>query len=90
MQVILYKIFLCVTSLNTIISTSIHVAANGIISHFFMAEYYSIVCKSETLTLDHVITAQISWIWIRYTLNVLVIFYLDSQKIVPPWHLEAF
>ena len=69
---------------------SIHVAANGIISHFFMAEYYSIVYKSETLTLDHVITAQIFWIWIRYTLNVLVIFYLDSQKIVPSWHLDAF
>ena len=42
-----------------------------------MAEYYSIVYKSDTLTLDHVflIIAQISWIWIRYTLNVLVLFY---------------
>ena len=37
-------VFLCLTtSLGMIISRSIHVAANGIISFFFMAEYYSIV-----------------------------------------------
>ena len=36
-------VFLCLTSLSMIISRSIHVAANGVISFFFMAEYYSIV-----------------------------------------------
>ena len=36
-------VFLWLTSLNMIISRSIHVAANGIISFFFMTEYYSIV-----------------------------------------------
>ena len=37
-------VFLSLSSLSMIISRSIHVAANGIISFFFMAEYYSIVC----------------------------------------------
>ena len=37
-------IFAWLTSLSMIISGSIHVAANGVISFFFMAEYYSIVC----------------------------------------------
>ena len=32
------------TSLSMIISSCIHVAASGIISFFFMAEWYSIVC----------------------------------------------
>ena len=36
-------VFVCITSLCMIISRSIHVAANGIISFFFMAEYYSTV-----------------------------------------------
>ena len=36
-------VFLCVTSLSMIISRSIHLAANGIISFFFVAEWYSIV-----------------------------------------------
>ena len=36
-------LFLCLTSLSMIISRPIHVAANGIISFFFMAESYSIV-----------------------------------------------
>ena len=36
-------VFLCLTSLNMIISRSIHVAVNGIIPFFFMAEYYSTV-----------------------------------------------
>ena len=31
-------VFLCLISLSMIISRSIHVAANGIISFFFMAE----------------------------------------------------
>ena len=31
-------VFLCLTSLNMIISGSIHVAANAIISFFFLAE----------------------------------------------------
>ena len=33
-------IFLCLTSLSMIISRSMHIAANGIISFFFMAEWY--------------------------------------------------
>ena len=33
----------CLTSLNMIISRSIHIAANGIISFFLMAEEYSTV-----------------------------------------------
>ena len=33
----------CLTSLSIIISRSIHVAANGIVSFLFMAEQYSIV-----------------------------------------------
>ena len=38
-------VFLCpTTSLSMIISSSIPVAANGILSFFFMAELYSIVC----------------------------------------------
>ena len=36
-------VFLCLTSLSMVISRSIHVAANSIISFFLMAEYYSIV-----------------------------------------------
>ena len=36
-------VFIQLTSLSMIISRSIHVAANGIISFFFMAEYYSSV-----------------------------------------------
>ena len=36
-------VFVWLTSLSMIISRSIHVAENGIISYFFMAEYYSIV-----------------------------------------------
>ena len=36
-------VFLCLTSLSMIISGSIHVVANGIISFLFMAELYSIV-----------------------------------------------
>ena len=35
-------VFLCLTSLS-IISVSIHVAANGIIFFYFMAESYSII-----------------------------------------------
>ena len=35
-------LFFCLSSLNMIISVSIHVAANGIISLFIMAEKYSI------------------------------------------------
>ena len=38
-----YDICLWLTSLSMIISKSIHVAANGIISFFFMAEWYSFV-----------------------------------------------
>ena len=37
-----YRIFLWLTLLNVIFSRLIHVAANGNISFFFMAEYYSI------------------------------------------------
>ena len=36
-------VFVFLTSLSMVISRSIHVAANGIISFFFMAEQYSIV-----------------------------------------------
>ena len=36
-------VFAWLTSHNMIISRSIHIAANGIISFFFMAEWYSIV-----------------------------------------------
>ena len=36
-------VFHCLTSLSMVISRSIHIAANGIISFFFMAEQYSIV-----------------------------------------------
>ena len=36
-------VFFWLTSLSRIISRSTHVAANGIISFFFMAEEYSIV-----------------------------------------------
>ena len=35
-------LLLCLTSLNMTLSMSVHVAANGIISCFSMAEYYSI------------------------------------------------
>ena len=34
-------VFLCLTSLNMIISRFIHVTVNGIISFFYMAEYFS-------------------------------------------------
>ena len=34
-------VFICLTSLNMIISRSIHVTVNGIISFFYMAEYFS-------------------------------------------------
>ena len=37
-------VFVWLTSLSMIISRSIHVAANGIISFFFMAELFYIVC----------------------------------------------
>ena len=37
-------VFLWLASLSMIISRSIHVAVNGIISFFFMAEWYSMVC----------------------------------------------
>ena len=36
-------VFFCLSSLSMIIFRSTHVAANGMISFFFMAEYYSIV-----------------------------------------------
>ena len=36
-------VFIFLTSLSMIISRSIHVAVNGIISSFFMAEWYSMV-----------------------------------------------
>ena len=38
---------LWLTSLSMVISRSIHVAANGSISFFFMAEEYSIVCMNH-------------------------------------------
>ena len=37
-------VFIWLTSLSMIIPNSIHVAANGISSFFFMAKYYSSVC----------------------------------------------
>ena len=40
---ILIFVFVWLTSLSMIMSKSIHVAANGITSFFFMAEWYSIV-----------------------------------------------
>ena len=52
-------VLFCLTSLSMIISRSIHVAANGIISFFFMAEQYSIayidihidICTTSSLSI---------------------------------------
>ena len=43
-------LLLCLTSLSETISGSIHSAANGIISFFFMAEKYSVVCMYQSLS----------------------------------------
>ena len=40
-------VFVWLTSLRMIISRSIHVAAGGIISYFFVAEWYSILCMYD-------------------------------------------
>ena len=42
-------IFLCMTSLNMIISTSVHVVANGTVLFFFMAEWYCIFFTHSTV-----------------------------------------
>ena len=79
---ILYDtVFLCLTSLSMTISRSIHVAANGIITFFFMAEIYSIVYINHNflihLSVDgHLVCFHVSAIVnsVQWTLGCMYIF----------------
>ena len=49
-------VFLCLTILSMIISRSIHVAINGIISFFFMAEYIPLYLYTTSFSFIHLLT----------------------------------
>ena len=62
-------VFLCLTSLGMIISRSIHAAANGIISCFFMAEKHSIVYMHHIFFIQATVDGHLGCFHVLATVN---------------------
>ena len=62
-----HDICLSLTSLSMIISMSIHIATNGIISFFFMTEQYSIVYICIYVCVCAVVVQLLSFVWFFVT-----------------------
>ena len=80
-------VFLWLTALSMIISRSIHFSANGIISSFFMAEYYSIVymCHFFFLCIFIFLNFFLEWIY-----NALSIFAVEQSDPVTHIYIHSF
>ena len=77
-------VFLCLTLVSIIFSRSIHVAANGIDSYFFMAESYSIIY------IYHIFFIHLSYFLVLANVNIATLSTLNIEVHVLSFRVFIF